>query len=297
MDSISRMERSVGEASVISASFTPTHKTHRFLVTAHFARPAPAMTYALSHTVNPGCWRLPHPPAVSIPLVYPDCFLYKSAAQDTFIFNVATVAISLIAASAVFGAAFYREPEEPLRMQLCIERNGLKTPALARAQSALSVQYLQQPVRHQLKEPTYAGARPDFTGIQLIALSARKFEQIVGTAAATSWEFIEKTIRPEKNNYIAPMMLGPFIENAFNTAATAWKRVFGGTAHFGQKFRGLENGNPHSIPKNIRFVAGFPQASACRIHSSGSNILYPANSTASIHTSISRIYVNLSANP
>lgn len=284
-------------------------QTHRFLVLPILLDRHRPMTYALSTVI----WLLAFAAilhAVSILWIYPDCFLYKSAAQDTFIFHVATVAISLIAMLTPFLVLrFYREQKNRSLSQLCMNEMELK---LLRSQ--LNPHFLFNTFNNlygiSLKEPTRV---PD------LILQVSKLMRYQLDSSSKSWvplrdelEFIESYISleeervgrrcdiqyefqnhsPEKNNYIAPMMLGPFIENAFKHGSNSMESCF---VHMriSVKNSWLEMEIRNSIPKNIdssQVSTGIGlQNTQQRL-----NILYPGKQhRLSIHTSDTEYTVNL----
>ena len=242
-------------------------QTHRFLILPILLDKHRPMAYAFSAIA----WLLLFSAilhAVSILWIYPDCFLYKSAAQDTFIFHVATTAMSLIAMLTPFLVLrFYREQKNKSTSELCMNQMELK---LLRSQLNPHFMFntfnnlygisLQEParvpdlilqvsklMRYQLDNSCKSWV-PVKEELEFIESYISLEEERVGRRCDIQYEYQNYT--PEKNNLIAPMMLGPFIENAFKHGANSMESCF---VHIriSVKDSWLEMEVRNSIPKSL----------------------------------------------
>lgn len=284
-------------------------QTHRFLILPLLLDKHRPMAYALSTVA----WLLVFAAilhAVSIFWLYPDCFLYKSSAQDTLIFHVATVAMSLIAMLTPFLVLrFYREQKNRSMSQLCMNEMELK---LLRAQLNPHFMFntfnnlygisLQEParvpdlilqvsklMRYQL-DNNYKSWVPVKDELEFIESYISLEEERIGRRCDIQYEFVNHS--PEKRNYIAPMMLGPFIENAFKHGTNSMESCYV-HIHISVKDSWLEMQIRNSIPKNIdasQVSTGIGLQNAQQ----RLNILYPGKKhRLRLHTSDTEYTVNL----
>jgi len=170
---------------------------------------------------------------VSVYWLYPNCFLYKSPAQDTFVFHVATSALTLIAMLTPFLVLrFYRQQKNDTMSRLCVNEMELN---LLRSQ--LNPHFMFNMFNNlygiSLKEPE---RMPDLI-LQVSQLMRYQVEnnKRMWVSLADELAFIESYIALEEERVsrrckisyefantceqaqyqIAPMILIPFIENAF----------------------------------------------------------------------------------
>lgn len=168
----------------------------------------------------------------------PDCYIMsKTTAEQSFLFNTATCAVSLIAINSPFiMLRFYRQKKKEASSQLCINntelnllRSQLNPHFLFNTFNNLYGISLHEPsripdlilqvsqlMRYQLDNicKEWVSLKEELTFVEnCIALE----EERVGCRCDIQYEF--KTDQPDAPYYIAPLMLMPFIENAFKHGA------------------------------------------------------------------------------
>jgi len=218
-------------------------QVHRFLLLPILLdrhKPLPYITYSLLLLLVFSA--ILH--VVSIYWIYPDCFLYKSAAQDTFIFHVATSALTLIAMLTPFLVLrFYRQQKREAMSRICVNEMELN---LLRSQ--LNPHFMFNMFNNlygiSLKEPE---RMPDLI-LQVSQLMRYQVENNsrMWVSLADELAFIESCIALEEervsrrckihyeyeNNsakeydQIAPMILIPFIENAFKHGTNSMESCY-----------------------------------------------------------------------
>lgn len=166
--------------------------------------------------------------------LYPGCYLLqKSSLEQSYMFNTATCAVSLIAIIAPFLVLrFYRHKKKETSSQLCMNnielhllRSQLNPHFLFNTFNNLYGISLHDPtrlpelilqvsqlMRYQLDNicKEWVPLKEELTFIEsCIALE----EERVGCRCNIQYEYKDDT--PETEHQVAPMMLIPFIENAF----------------------------------------------------------------------------------
>jgi len=248
---------------------------------------------------------------VSVLWIYPNCFVYQSDAQDTLIFHIATCAMSLIAMLAPFLVLrFYREQKVQSMSQLCMSNMELK---LLRSQLNPHFMFntfnnlygisLQEPtrlpdlilqvsqlMRYQLENNAklWVSLRDELAFIEsYIALE----EERVGRRCDIQYEY--RNDSPEEGrDQIAPMMLAPFIENAFKHGANSMEACFVHIRITVNK-AWLEMEIVNSIPKNVD-VSKVSTGIGLQNAQQRLNILYPGKKhRLNISTTATEYKVNL----
>ncbi len=202
----------------------------------------------------------------------PDCYLLqKTTTEQSFLFNTATCAVSLIAINAPFIVlSFYRQKKKEASNQLCINntelnllRSQLNPHFLFNTFNNLYGISLHEPsripdlilqvsqlMRYQLDciDKERVSLREELTFTEnCIAIE----EERVGCRCNIQYEY--KADEPETEYKIAPLMLIPFIENAFkhgaNCIETCYVKIF-----IEVRSRILELTVINSIPKKTKGV-------------------------------------------
>lgn len=169
-------------------------------------------------------------------LLYPDCYLVKGK-PETYFFDAATVAISLIAiVTPFFILRYYREQKKQASLKLCsnetelkLLRNQLNPHFMFNTFNNLYGISLQEPTRlpnlilqvSQLMRYQVENVNKEWVPLEEELVFIESYisleEERLGQRCSVTYEY--NNLTPGVSYQVAPMMLITFVENAFKHGA------------------------------------------------------------------------------
>lgn len=170
-------------------------------------------------------------------LLYPDCYLLARGKPETFLFDMATCAISLVAIiTPLVILRFYREQKKQSSLKLCsnelelkLLRNQLNPHFMFNTFNNLYGISLQEPTRvpnmilqlSQLMRYQIENSSKECVALEEELMFIESYisleEERLGQRCTLHYEYNNHT--PEMSLQIAPMVLITFVENAFKHGA------------------------------------------------------------------------------